>query len=90
MPSPHLALRGPRAVAPVIQDRPPGHEESGNGYEARPPAEAVHQPHHTDREDEPADPAGKWSVRVVLKDDVRKVSIPLSMEFVVVDDRTRV
>jgi hypothetical protein len=40
--------------------------------------------------DEPADPAGKWSVRVVLKDDVRKVSIPLSMEFVVVDDRTRV
>ncbi|HJY40471.1 MAG TPA: hypothetical protein VJ303_04515 [Steroidobacteraceae bacterium] len=40
--------------------------------------------------DEPTDPAGKWSVRIVLKDDVRKVSIPLSMEFVVVDDRTKV
>lgn len=39
---------------------------------------------------EPTDPAGKWSVRIVLKDDVRKVSIPLSMEFVVVDDRTTV
>ena len=39
---------------------------------------------------EPKDPAGKWSVRIVLKDDVRKVSIPLSMEFVVVDDRTTV
>jgi hypothetical protein len=39
---------------------------------------------------EPTDPAGKWSVRILLKDDVRKVSIPLSMEFVVVDDRTRV
>jgi len=40
--------------------------------------------------DEPADPAGKWSVRILLKDEVRKVSIPLSMEFVVVDDRPRV
>lgn len=39
---------------------------------------------------EPTDPAGKWSVRILLKDDVRKVSIPLSMEFVVVDDRTTV
>jgi hypothetical protein len=39
---------------------------------------------------EPADPAGKWSVRILLKDDVRKVSIPLSMEFVVVDDRPTV
>jgi hypothetical protein len=40
--------------------------------------------------DEPADPAGKWSVRILLKDDVRKVSIPLSMEFFVVDDRPTV
>ena len=39
---------------------------------------------------EPADPTGKWSVRILLKDDVRKVSIPLSMEFVVVDDRPTV
>jgi hypothetical protein len=39
---------------------------------------------------EPTDPTGKWSVRIVLKDDVRKVSIPLSMEFVVVDDRPTV
>lgn len=33
--------------------------------------------------DERTDPAGKWSVRIMLKDNVRKVSIPLSMEFVV-------
>jgi len=39
---------------------------------------------------EPTDPSGKWSVRILLKDDVRKVSIPLSMEFVVVDDRPTV
>lgn len=39
---------------------------------------------------EPTDPVGKWSVRILLKDDVRKVSIPLSMEFVVVDDRPTV
>lgn len=39
---------------------------------------------------EPADPTGKWSVRILLKDEVRKVSIPLSMEFVVVDDRPTV
>ncbi|HEY7639603.1 MAG TPA: hypothetical protein VH814_07755 [Steroidobacteraceae bacterium] len=31
--------------------------------------------------DEPADPVGKWTVRIVLKDDVRKVSIPLTTEF---------
>jgi hypothetical protein len=40
--------------------------------------------------EEPTDPPGKWSVRIVLKDDVRKISIPLSIEFVVVDDRTKV
>jgi hypothetical protein len=39
---------------------------------------------------EPTDPAGKWSVRILLKDDVRKASIPLSMEFMVVDDRPTV
>ena len=40
--------------------------------------------------DEPADPVGTWTVRILLRDDVRKVSIPLSMEFVVVDDRPTV
>jgi hypothetical protein len=36
--------------------------------------------------DEPADPVGTWTVRIVLKDELRKVSIPLSTEFVLVSD----
>jgi hypothetical protein len=35
---------------------------------------------------EPADPAGAWSVRVLLKDDVRKVSMTLATSFVLVAD----
>lgn len=31
---------------------------------------------------EPADPLGTWSVRIVLKDDVRKVSMTLATQFV--------
>ena len=35
---------------------------------------------------EPADPAGTWTVRVVLKDDVRKVNMTLTTAFVLVAD----
>lgn len=35
---------------------------------------------------EPADPVGTWSVRIVLKDDVRKVDIPLTTNFVLVEN----
>jgi hypothetical protein len=37
---------------------------------------------------EPADPLGTWSVRIVLKDDLRKVSLPLSTDFVLVDQES--
>lgn len=35
---------------------------------------------------EPGDPLGTWSVRIVLKDDVRKVSLPLATKFELVAD----
>lgn len=35
---------------------------------------------------EPADPVGTWSVRIVLKDDVRKVSMTLATKFELVAD----
>jgi hypothetical protein len=34
---------------------------------------------------EPEDPVGTWSVRIVLKDDVRRVNIPLTTSFVLVE-----
>lgn len=34
---------------------------------------------------EPEDPVGTWSVRIVLKDDVRRVDIPLTTSFVLVE-----
>lgn len=36
---------------------------------------------------EESDPVGTWSVRIVLKDDVRNVSIPLTTEFVLADEQ---
>jgi hypothetical protein len=35
---------------------------------------------------EPDDPAGTWTVRIVLRDEVRKVSMTLGTSFVLVDD----
>jgi hypothetical protein len=37
---------------------------------------------------EPADPVGTWSVRIVLKDDVRKVSMTLAKNFELVADES--
>jgi hypothetical protein len=37
---------------------------------------------------EASDPVGTWSVRIVLKDDIRKVSIPLATQFVLADEPT--
>ena len=34
---------------------------------------------------EPGDPLGTWSVDIVVKDEVRKVSLPLSMDFVLAE-----
>lgn len=36
---------------------------------------------------EPADPAGTWSVRITLKDEVRKLSVPLATRFQLLDDK---
>jgi hypothetical protein len=36
---------------------------------------------------EPGDPAGKWLVRITLKDNVRHVSLPLKTSFTLVDDK---
>ena len=49
-------------------------------------------PHHTYLSDpvigfagDPGDPVGEWQVRVILKDNVRHVSIPLRTSFVLLD-----
>jgi hypothetical protein len=34
---------------------------------------------------EPGDPLGTWSVDIVVKDDVRKVSVPLNTDFVLAE-----
>jgi hypothetical protein len=36
---------------------------------------------------EPKDPAGKWLVRVTLKDNLRHVSLPLKTSFILADDK---
>jgi hypothetical protein len=33
------------------------------------------------------DPAGKWSIRVTLKDNIRRVSVPLKTSFTLVDEK---
>jgi hypothetical protein len=37
---------------------------------------------------ETSDPAGTWSVRVTITDNLRKVSVPLSTSFVLLDEQT--
>ena len=37
---------------------------------------------------EPSDPAGKWVVRITLRDNVRQVSLPLETSFILMDDKT--
>ncbi|HET9394759.1 MAG TPA: hypothetical protein VFO36_01785 [Nitrospiraceae bacterium] len=38
---------------------------------------------------EPSDPVGEWSVRIKLIDNVRKVEVPLSTTFTLVNDETK-
>jgi hypothetical protein len=38
---------------------------------------------------EPSDPVGEWSVRIKLIDNIRKVEVPLSATFTLVNDETK-
>ncbi len=36
---------------------------------------------------EPNDPAGKWLVHITLKDNIRRVSLPLKTSFTLIDEK---